>query len=56
MRLSDAIHLERSIIGVACSCLASSSWTIVSSDDTLEIKEDKYRCEISLDSRLLYKR
>ena len=38
-RLPDVIRPERSIRGVACPCLASwSSWPILSSDDTLDIK------------------
>ena len=52
-RLHDVISLEQSIRGVACPCSASSSLLILSSDDTLDIKEDKYRCEIDLEMRLL---
>ena len=47
------ISLERPIRGAACTCLPSSSFPIVLSDNTLDIKEDKYRCEIDLEMRLL---
>ena len=47
------MSLERSIRGVACPCSPSISLPIVLSEDTLDIKEDKYRCEIDLEMRLL---